>query len=330
MTSRIDELQDWLINTLQLNIQVFERLAGDASFRHYYRIQGHFPAQKSQSFIAMDAPPLHEKNHEFLAINHLLQLQKVRVPYIYASNLNKGFMLLEDFGERHFFEVLTPENKVLYYQKAIEVIHLIQSPLNQEEINKLPVFSKSYMREELSLFEEWFLKIHLRIELESAERNLLYHCFDFLINNIDNHPKTLIHRDLHSRNLMILKDDTIGVIDFQDAMIGPRAYDLVSLLKDCYIEHTEAFQTHGLNIFKVDDVDSFQLEYELCGLQRHLKVLGIFSRLYHRDGKSRYLSDLPLVLDYTFKALNKMPELSLFHQWFNERVLKAFNDKVYS
>ena len=328
MKSRQDELQDWLINTLKLNIQAFDKLAGDASFRHYYRIQAHFPEKQLQSYIAMDSPPTHEKNQEFVTINHLLNQKKVRVPQIHAINLHKGFMLLEDFGNLHFFEILTPENKARYYQKAVDVIHQIQAPLSAETIKQLPAFSKDYMREELTLFEEWFLKAHLSIELNDLEIKLIHQCFDYLVNAIDKHPKTLIHRDFHSRNLMILSDDSIGVIDFQDAMIGPRSYDLVSLLKDCYIAHAEAFQVLGLKKFKAHDIIVFQQEYHLCGLQRHLKVLGIFSRLYHRDGKSRYLADLPLVLDYTFKGLDHIPELSTFHHWLKKRVLKAFQQKV--
>ena len=327
MISRKEELQDWLINVLKLNIQVFEQLAGDASFRRYYRIKASFPAQNIQSFIAMDAPPLHEKIHEFFSINLLLEKKDLRVPKIYNINLEQGYMLLEDFGGLHFFEVLTPENKLTYYQKAIDIIHQIQTPLSLKEKEHIPIFSPAYIRRELALFDEWFLKVHLGLELEETEIKLIDDSYDFLINEIAQHPKALVHRDFHSRNLMILADNNIGVIDFQDAMIGPRAYDLVSLLKDCYIPHSEAFQALGLDYFKAAAPQAFKQEYHICGIQRHLKVLGIFSRLYHRDGKSRYLNDLPLVLDYTLNGLSKIPALASFHDWLNEVVLTAFHQK---
>ena len=327
MISRQEVLQDWLINDLKLHIQSFEKLAGDASFRHYYRIQASFPGQHSQSLIAMDAPPAHEKIHEFLSMNQLLEAQHLRVPKIYHSHLTTGYMLLEDFGELHFFDVLTAANKHRYYQQAIELIHQLQTPLSLTTTANIPVFTPAVMRQELALFDEWFLKKHLDLELRSTDITCIHDCYAFLIDAINKHPTTLIHRDFHSRNLMILADKRIGLIDFQDAMIGPRTYDLVSLLKDCYIEHSESFQSWGLTYFNASNPSAFEQEFHICGVQRHLKVLGIFSRLYYRDGKARYLNDLPLVLAYTLQALAKIPVLASFHDWLHQVTRKVAKHK---
>jgi aminoglycoside/choline kinase family phosphotransferase len=330
MKTRKDSLQEWLKHEVKLNIAQIDALAGDASFRKYYRLQATHTDLGSQSFIAMDAPPALEKNQEFLQINHILRDLNVHVPCIYASNLQDGFMLLEDFGNCHFFEKLTPENKSQFYQKAIDVIHHIQQPIEPNKIKDIPRFSIEHMQNEMALFERWFLKEHLNMELSSAEMTLLQKSIDYISEAIDKHPKTLIHRDYHSRNLMILSSNEIGVIDYQDAMIGPRTYDLVSLLKDCYIEHSEDFQAYGLHYFQHHTQESTELmhEFTLCGLQRHLKVLGIFARLFHRDDKPRYLNDLPLVVNYTVQALAKLPELSQFYDWFLARPFKLFQEKV--
>jgi N-acetylmuramate 1-kinase len=187
--------------------------------------------------------------------------------------------------------------------------------------------------QELQLFNDWFVKKHLHIELSSSEEDLLMNAFLNLAQEITTMPRTVIHRDFHSRNLMILNDGTLGVIDFQDAMIGPRTYDLVSILKDCYISWDVSLQKKWCYDFYQKlhipgDFNVFWREFTLCGLQRHLKVLGIFARLNYRDGKDQYLNDLPLVWHYMLEALSQLDEYKAFHQWIQERIAPIFQQQA--
>jgi N-acetylmuramate 1-kinase len=298
----------------QLNL-----LAGDASFRRYYRVY-----IGSQTYVVMDAPPECEPLAPFLFFAKTLQQLGVCVPEIIACDGQQGFLLLSDFGDGLLLSSVNAANVDLYYYSALDVLHVIQQ---QKCTNDIATFDKAHIEKELQLFEQWFLQAYLQLTLSQTEIKMLKQCYQKLIKAFKAQPQVLVHRDYHSRNLMWLAGNgqplnpcvnNIGVIDFQDAMCGPIGYDLVSLLKDCYIEWDENTRMKWLGYFQRSCAYSLeQLNdwVELCGIQRHMKVLGIFSRLYLRDKKSNYLKELPLTLKYLTEAVetnNEFDDLLTF------------------
>jgi len=326
MLDRIDALHLWLSDDCQLTIHKLGPLLGDASFRKYFRVLANFPNQSRSSFIIMDAPPPKENVKEFIKIDNLLLNMDIAVPRIIKQNSEKGFLLLEDFGDELLLNHLTEENATTYYQEAIDIILQMQ---HKECLLDVPAFNKKHMLEEMQLFQDWFLIKHLKIELNPQEKNLIEDAFLKIAAKIETHPQNFIHRDFHSRNLMLIPSKKLGVIDFQDAMIGPRTYDLVSLLKDCYISWPKNKQMiwvkyfqHHLNIH--ENFENLWQEYTLCGLQRHLKVLGIFCRIFYRDEKSRYLADLPLVWKYMIDALEELNLFPTFYTFVKDKIEPIF------
>jgi aminoglycoside/choline kinase family phosphotransferase len=332
MLNRQDTLYEWLSHDCQLHIDHFHALPGDASFRRYYRLTGHLPGQSTQHYIVMDAPTTHEKTHDFIDVAHLFKNFGLRVPEIIQQNSQEGFLLLEDFGDTLLLGQLNPQSVDHYYHMAIDILIQLQTQAMAHPVS-LPAFDQTFILQELQLFNDWFVKKHLQIALSSSEEDLLMNACLNLAQQITAMPKTVIHRDFHSRNLMILADGSLGVIDFQDAMIGPRAYDLVSILKDCYISWDVSLQKKWCYDFYVKqntttDFNLFWREFTLCGLQRHLKVLGIFARLNYRDGKHQYLNDLPLVWHYMMEALGQLDEFQAFHHWIQERIAPIFEQQA--
>lgn len=332
MLNRQDTLYEWLSNDCQLHIDHFHALPGDASFRRYYRLEGHFPNQPSKKYIVMDAPTTHEKTHDFIDVAHLFKSLGLRVPEIIRQNTDEGFLILEDFGDTLLLGQLNHQTVDHYYQKAMDILIQLQTHACQVH-HSLPHFDKTFILQELQLFNDWFVKKHLQIHLSSLEEDLIIKTFLELGEQIVSMPQTIIHRDFHSRNLMVLNDDSLGVIDFQDAMIGPRTYDLVSILKDCYISWDVTLQKNWCHEFHQrlgisTHFDDFWREFTICGLQRHLKVLGIFARLNYRDGKHQYLKDLPLVWHYMTEALNQLDEFQTFNLWIQERVSPIFQQQA--
>lgn len=265
------------------------------------------------------------KIDSFLVIAELLKQNELRVPTIYRADQRLGFIVLEDFGDQLLLPALQAETASRWYEAAIDsILRLQQCP-----ITKLPLFDKSFMLQELSLFNEWFIKAYLKLTLDESEQNLLAATFDWLVNQLAEQPQVLIHRDFHSRNLMILpgEKEALGIIDFQDAMKGPCTYDLVSLLKDCYIQWPKEQVLLWMRLFyerstltEEMSFKEFHRAFDLCGLQRHLKVLGVFSRLYLRDNKPGYLNDLPLTLHYVLDCLESYEELKPFYQFIQKRI----------
>ncbi|NBX84404.1 MAG: phosphotransferase [Gammaproteobacteria bacterium] len=332
MLNRQDTLYEWLSHDCQLHIDHFHALPGDASFRRYYRLTGHLPGQSTQHYIVMDAPTTHEKTNIFIDVAHLFKNFGLRVPEIIQQNSQDGFLLLEDFGDTLLLGQLNSQSVNHYYHLAMDILIQLQTQAIENKVS-LPAFDQTFILQELQLFNDWFVKKHLQIELSSSEEDLLMNAFLNLSKQINAMSKTVIHRDFHSRNLMILNDDSLGIIDFQDAMIGPRTYDLVSILKDCYISWDVSLQKQWcydfykkLNIST--DFNLFLREFTLCGLQRHLKVLGIFARLNYRDGKHQYLNDLPLVWHYMMEALGQLDEFQAFHHWIQERIAPIFEQQA--
>ncbi|MEC7119320.1 MAG: phosphotransferase, partial [Pseudomonadota bacterium] len=278
-------------------------LAGDASFRRYARVR-----VDGQPYMLMDAPPPQEDCRPFVTIADMLLAYGVRVPKIIAQDLAQGFLLLEDFGDTVLSAVLSAETVDQYYQQAMNQLIDLQK-IDVPAASALPDYHADKLIAEMRLFDQWFLPQFLQMELSQSEQDLLSQTYQYLAEQALAQPQVLVHRDYHSRNLMVLADESsLGVIDFQDAVIGAISYDLVSLLRDAYVQWPDAqvkgwiktywqrAQVNGL----MGQVSLAQFEqwFDAMAAQRHLKVLGIFVRLSQRDGKHGYLNDLPLVLSY--------------------------------
>lgn len=321
MLNREIAAREWIKNTIPHKIIDIMPLAGDASFRRYYRIYC-----KEGSRILMDAPPEREPVTPFIHVAACLGKQGVKVPFIHAVDEHQGFVLLEDLGDVVFLKEVTKNNADDLYKMALCQLLLIQ----QTPCATLPVFDELFMRSELALFTQWFLEAYLKLKLSLEEQEVIQSTFTFLIQALKNQPQVFIHRDYHSRNLMVVtegKNQTMGVLDFQDAMAGPFAYDLVSLLKDCYIQWPRNQILSWLEFFYAKSPVAMQWSlaefiqaFDWCGLQRHLKVLGIFSRLYLRDNKPQYLKDLSLTLQYVMASLEGNQALLPFYRFLQERV----------
>jgi aminoglycoside/choline kinase family phosphotransferase len=275
--------------------------SSDASFRRYLRV-----TSGGRSFILMDAPPEHEDCRPFLHVQSLLQNAGVNVPAVVHADVDRGLLLLSDFGTCSYLDVLNEENCDRLYADAMETLVRMQAGVAAGAVDD---FDREKLSTELRLFPDWFLKKHLGLEMDDGFRRRMQQCFDSLIERCLEQPQVFVHRDYHSRNLMRVEKNNPGVLDFQDAVTGPVSYDLVSLFRDVYIEwprkKLEAWVADyyarargvvdGLAPVKLD---TFQRWFDLTGVQRHIKVAGIFCRLWHRDGKPGYLRDVPLTLRY--------------------------------
>lgn len=301
-------------------------VSGDASFRGYYRLQ----LGDNRSVIAVHAPPDKEDNHAFAKVQALLHKNGARVPALLAWDEPRGFLLQEDFGDQLLLPLLTdPATADHYYHQAMSILLPVQRIALPE--GELPDYDSQRLRDEMALFPLWFVEGMLAYRLSDTEQALLNGVFSTLAESALGQPQALVHRDFHSRNLMCLPDGELGMIDFQDAVKGPISYDVVSLLRDCYVswpqqwvrrwalEYRDMAQQQGI-LGPISDTE-FLRSFDLMGLQRHIKVLGVFARLKLRDGKSGYLKDLPLVMAYTLSVASAYPELANFVAWFNEKIL---------
>ncbi|MGV6806392.1 MAG: aminoglycoside phosphotransferase family protein, partial [bacterium] len=289
-------------------------VSGDAGFREYYRVNS------APTLIGVNAPPEHEDVPSFVSKGLVLRAAGVHVPQIHAVNFERGFMLLEDLGDELLLGHLSEDSMARLYDLAESTLLNIQCIGVEQAV--FPAYSADKLQTEMALFPEWFLEKLLNIELSDADRARISSVFDLLVDSALAQPQVVVHRDYHSRNLMILGGSDLGVIDFQDAVIGPVTYDLVSLLRDCYIRWPSDTVAQRVANYRgrleadgiIENVspEEFQRWFDLMGLQRHLKVLGIFARLWLRDGKARYLDDLPLVLAYTLEQTARYSELAAF------------------
>lgn len=298
MDNRLNLLQKWLDNIFDnYSIQI---ASDDASFRRYFRIE-----HNEDFFIAMDSPPDSENNQAFVNINKKLITNNIYVPKIINKNLRQGFLLLEDLGDITFLQTQKQKFDSNLYIKAIDEIIKIQK-LNS---NNIPVFTKQILQKEMQLLVDWYLPKNL----SQKQLKTLQNIFDLLVKNAQNSKQSFVHRDYHSRNLM-LKNNQLAIIDFQDAVIGSNTYDLVSLLKDAYFELNQEQLQKLLKYFYIkSDIKisfaEFEKQFDLMGLQRHLKILGIFKRLSIRDNKHQYLNNIALVKKYTLNTIDKFSEL---------------------
>lgn len=307
---RLAELTAWLATLTSPAVlpESIRPASADASFRRYFRVD----AADGATVIAMDAPPPHEDVRPFVHVAELLGATGVSVPKILAQDVERGFLLLTDLGSTTYLQQLTVDTAHKLYMDAIDALILIQA---QSRPGALPEYDRALLLRELTLFPDWYIGRHLGVTLSDAQRADLDKVFDTLLANNLAQPQVTVHRDYHSRNLMVLPVGDPGILDFQDAVYGPITYDLVSLLRDAYVRwdeemvldwtvrYWERARRAGLPVNP--DIDAFYRDFEFMGLQRHLKVLGIFARLYHRDGKSAYLNDMPLVMEYVRAAAGR-------------------------
>jgi aminoglycoside/choline kinase family phosphotransferase len=327
---RVQQIADWLLGELKFKLVRLEPASNDASFRRYFRVW----RADGASRIVMDAPPEKESTAAFLKVARLLAACQVHVPEIDAVERARGFVLMEDLGSVHYLERLRAgADADALYADALGSLRRIQLQ-GREAARELPPYDRAALMAEMQLMPEWFCARHLQLALEAPERALLEASFELLARACLAQPVVFVHRDYHSRNLMCLPARSPGIVDFQDALAGPIGYDLVSLLKDCYIDWPRArveswvrsyhgsLQTAGAATGA--DAHEFLRWFDLVGLQRHIKVLGIFARLWFRDGKSGYLADLPRTLQYVRATVVLYPEFAEFAAWLERRVVPAF------
>jgi hypothetical protein len=292
----------------------FSPASADASFRRYFRA-----VTASGSHVVMDAPPSHEDCRPYLHVARLFRAAGANTPEIQAENLAEGFLLLSDFGNTTYLMALSDKTADGLYRDANAELVKIQAASRPAA---LPDYDAELLLREMRLFPDWYLARHLQIQLTPEQQATLDATFQAILANNLAQPRVYVHRDWHSRNLMVTERDNPGVLDFQDAVYGPITYDLVSIYKDAYISWDEervldwvirywqAARQAGLPV--QDDFGAFYRDYEWMGVQRHIKVLGIFARLYHRDGKAGYLKDMPLVMGYLRKACERYAGLHPF------------------
>jgi aminoglycoside/choline kinase family phosphotransferase len=314
---RLALLTHWLQNELRWNFERIAPASADASFRRYFRIW-----RDDGTFIVMDAPPDKEDLPAYLRVTGLLQDCGVHVPRVHEADTGRGFALLEDLGSTHYLARLTAgADADALYGDALRALAQIQLR-GREGAGHLPPYDREALMREMLLLPEWFCVRHLQQPLDAAGRAIFDATADLLSADALSQPRVLVHRDYHSRNLMVTRTANPGIIDFQDALHGPVGYDLASLLKDCYIAWPRARVTAWVRDYRAllvaggapagDDDAQFLRWFDFIGLQRHIKVLGIFARLYWRDGKPGYIGDLPRTLDYVRDTAARYAELADF------------------
>ena len=314
---RLEQLQRWLDSLASNTYSNLQPASSDASFRQYFRVTDQ---QQGKSFIVMDAPPEKENCKPFIHVTELLRNAGVNAPAVLAVDLKQGFLLLDDLGNRPYLNELNDDTADALYIDAIDAI------IKMQKIDAiLPLYNAHLLQAEMDLFEQWYVKRHLEMTLNDTQQTVLQNAFSLLIKSAEEQPQVFVHRDYHSRNLMITQENNPGVIDYQDAVIGPISYDLVSLFKDCYIRWPREKVELWLELYlaritpaQLIDRQTLLRWFDLMGVQRHLKVLGIFARLNYRDGKAQYLDDLPLTLQYTLEACTAYPELLPLKQLLDE------------
>lgn len=300
---RLAQLENWLASLYPNRAISLKPASADASFRRYFRLT---VAGESQPLIAMDAPPDHEDCAPWLKVAGIFGAAGVHVPTVLANDAAQGFILMSDLGNTTYLDALTPDNAAALYGDALGSLVAIQ---RASRPGALPEYSREMLLREMRLFPEWYIGRHIGLDLDDNQIASLEAVFARILEVNLAEPMVFVHRDYHSRNLMLIGEGTNpGIIDFQDAVHGPLSYDLVSLLKDAYIRWEEDFvldqliryweAARKLGLPVRSDFADFHRDFEWMGVQRHLKVLGIFARLHHRDGKDGYLKDLPLVMDY--------------------------------
>ena len=304
----MNKIKEWLATTTYKNYKI-EIASADASFRQYYRLTDGL-SEGNKTVLLMDSSLEKESLKPFLDVTAKLLHVEVNAPEILEQNLEDGFLIIKDFGNTHYLNVLNDTNFKELYEKAIDEIIKMQ----KADVSELPVYDKKFLHVEMDLMKDWYLEKQLNLTLHVEEKKMIEKTLNIISDVVlEQAQNVFVHRDFHSRNIMITQDNEIGIIDYQDAMNGAITYDLVSLLKDCYIEYPREEIEKLVLLFRdkltlhVED-DTFIKWFDFMGLQRHIKVLGIFSRLYLRDGKDGYLKDIPLTLKYVIETASRYEE----------------------
>jgi N-acetylmuramate 1-kinase len=327
--SRLANLTQWVIEDLGFAGASIAPASADASFRRYFRV-----TRDADSYIVMDAPPDKEDSGPFLKVARILGGLDLNVPIILARDMEHGFLLLSDLGSQQYLDALRLDGAAdALYADALKSLRTMQTA-DAGLSRDLPRYDRALLLREMELLPEWFLMRHLGLRIEARERTMLDRLFETLVEAAVSQPACFVHRDYHSRNLLVTQQNNPGILDFQDAVWGPVTYDLASLLKDCYIAWPPARVQQWALEYREDlleagfrlncDATQFMRWFDLTGLQRHIKVLGIFARLFYRDGKPQYLQDLPRVLVYVRDTALKYPESAAFAEFIVSRVDGGF------
>ena len=329
--TRLESLTSWLEQHLDTSINI-ELISGDASFRRYFRV-----THDNNTYIAVDSPIDLVPIQPFVELTTGYRNQALLVPEVIKTEDALGFKLLSDLGDEQLVNVLSKNNINDYYSNALQLLTKVAKVKGSNK-HALPVFDKLFINMELNLFNQWFIERHLNLELNADEQALLQKVYEFLTQALLEQPQCTMHRDFHSRNIMV-HNQQLHLIDYQDSVIGPITYDAVSFLRDCYIVcpdeymtelqqlHLEQSKQAGL-IPEAVTFKQYQRWFDLAGLQRHIKIAGIFCRLFYRDGKAGYLKDIPQTLDYILCVTQQYPELAEFDSWMKSKIIPLFKQKA--
>lgn len=300
-------------------------ICGDASFRRYFRIE-----HLGKHYIVADSPIDLVPISPFVAMAQAYKTVGLLVPEVLATCNEQGFVLQTDVGEQQLLSVLNPQNVASYYQQALNLLPTIAT-VTHTELGPLTNYDAEFVQRELMIFVDWLVNKHIDYTLTNNEQQMITNTFAALTQSAMSQPKVGMHRDYHSRNLL-LNEHELAVIDFQDAVLGPITYDAVSLLRDCYVRwpakqvyelmqyHFQLIKSHQL-IDNTVDFETYQHWFDLMGVQRHIKAAGIFARLYHRDGKRGYLADIPLTLQYIVDIGSQYPQIAEFSSWVSHVII---------
>lgn len=332
ITERFQQLTNWLAqlpNFQQGGYTTPEPASNDASFRRYYRV---WHQALNQSFIIMDAPPEHEDCRPFVNLAAKLHAMQLKVPEVLAQDLQQGFLLLTDLGSTQYLSVLNNQTVEPLYQDALGALAQLHRQ-GKKDAETLPVYSESILQTEMNLFTDWLMEKHLNLSFNALQKDDWLKTQAALVASAQHQPQVFVHRDYHSRNLMVqpAPAQSPGILDFQDALKGPITYDAVSLIRDCYItwpadqvvewQRMAFLQSVADGWLAKQDWASYQRAMDLMGIQRHLKASGIFARLYHRDDKAGYLADIPPTLNYLVAVGKQYPEMHFLVNWVENKML---------
>lgn len=320
-------LELWLTKEQGISFAACQPMPGDASSRRYFRLY-----TKENSFVLMDAPSLQENCRSFIAIANTLRDKGLHTPEIIRADVEKGFLLLSDFGDATYLKSLNAQTADSLYQRALQALAVMQQCRHVNGLS-IPLFTREFMWQEWAWHKEWFLEKWLGLTL-TTEEEALDHCYSLIVESAATQAQVFMHRDYHSANLMVLADNKIGILDFQDAFIGPVTYDLVSLLRDCYIEWPQeqvtnwvlAYlqQLHQLHLLTSVDEATFLRWFDYMSLQRHLKALLTFARKKVRDQEPRYLKYIPRTLEYLLSVSQRYTEFEVLFDYLDTKVKPAF------
>ncbi len=324
--ARRELVESWLSGIPGVDIASLRPASEDASFRRYFRVD-----TDAGTAIVMDAPPPQEDTRPFVAVAGFLESIGINAPRVLAANKEQGILLLSDLGSVPYLNELDDDSVASMYRDAIDALVVLQTAGDAYR-ESLPPYDEAYLRFEVSLFHDWLCESYLGLEFSEAEQQAWETAVDEVIAECVAQPRVFVHRDFHSRNLMLTGEHNPGVLDFQDAMNGPLAYDLVSLLKDCYVRWPDDVREQCIDYFlsKSDlgvERDQFLRWFDFVGVQRHLKAAGIFCRLWLRDGKPGYLGDVPLTVSYITELKGRYAELDPLIDWIESTVMPAFTAK---